>query len=86
MTLVQEIEASLAALEAEVGGEVMRVVGDVERLADDTLRMLATFDDVSAHHATVLVREALDLVRNARYGALADIPRQSSEIRRTLLE
>lgn len=87
MTLVQQIDAALSALEAEVGGEVMRAVGDVERLTDDVLGMLATFDDdPSAHHATLLVREALDLVRNARYGALTDIPRQSGEIRRALLE
>jgi hypothetical protein len=87
MTLVNEIDASLAALEAEVGGEVMRVVGDTERLVSDVLHMLATFDsDASAHHAMMLVREALDLVRNAQYGALADVPRDSSEIRRILRE
>ena len=87
MTLVQDIEASLALLEGEVAGEVTRVVGDIERLADDALRILATFnDDASAHHAILLVREALDLVRNARYGTLPDVVRQSGEIRRALLE
>ena len=87
MSLVQDVDASLVALEAEVIGEVMRAVGDIERLADDVLRLLSTFEeDASAHHATLLVREALDLVRNARYGALTDIPHQIAEIRHTLLE
>jgi hypothetical protein len=87
MTLVSEIDGALVAIDAETTGEVLRALGDIERIAEEVRRILAGAGaDHNAEHAGQLVAEALELVREARLGAIADVPRQTSRIRQVLSE